>query len=125
MPHTPPPEETLRLGLKKPFDDDDAWGDPFRETMDILDNSPGVFHCTSTTRPAGYAGQVIFEEDTNRFQTFILGQWLPLAGATVFIQPTNPVIVGLIPAGFPFLWIETGLGVGGSDFSVWFEDGTP
>lgn len=35
----------------------------------------------------------------------------------VFVGPTNPGIVGV------GLWMQTGLGTSGSDFTLWFEDG--
>lgn len=36
----------------------------------------------------------------------------------IFVQPTAPT-----PTGSPYLWIQTGLGPSGTDFTFWIEDG--
>lgn len=42
-----------------------------------------------------------------------------LPGVPLYIGPTQPTL----PAGQKYLWIETGIG-DGSDFSIWFDDGS-
>lgn len=61
---------TSRLGLMKPQNADTFLRQDFLDTMAILDGSPGIFICTSTTRPtdwgAAQAGRMIFESDLAR-----------------------------------------------------------
>ena len=37
----------------------------------------------------------------------------------IFVQPNAPVVAG----GIPYVWYQTGLGVDGTDMTVWVEDG--
>jgi hypothetical protein len=39
--------------------------------------------------------------------------------ALCFVQPTAPT-----PAPPHYLWVQTGLGATGTDFTIWVEDGT-
>lgn len=40
------------------------------------------------------------------------------SNARVHVGPTGPTGTG------NYVWVQTGLGVGGTDFTIWFEDGT-
>lgn len=37
-----------------------------------------------------------------------------------FVSPTQPIVTD----GQPYLWVQTGLGPDGKDFTFWVEDGT-
>lgn len=39
--------------------------------------------------------------------------------ALCFVQPTAPA-----PAPARYMWVQTGLGLTGTDFTIWIEDGT-
>jgi hypothetical protein len=38
--------------------------------------------------------------------------------ANAHVGPTQPAVPG------PYLWVQTGLGASGTDFTFWIEDGT-
>lgn len=69
---------TTRLGLMKPQGADPFLRQDFLDTMAILDGSPGLFICTSTTRPAwtsAQAGRNIFETDLGRIINWTGSAW--------------------------------------------------
>lgn len=58
---------TTRLGIKKPQDPDPFLTTDFQTNYDLIDSYPGVFVCTSGTKPSwgsAQAGQLIFCTDT-------------------------------------------------------------
>lgn len=40
-------------------------------------------------------------------------------GGQAFVQPTQPAVDGA------YLWVQTGLGEDGTEFTIWIEDGQP
>lgn len=79
----PPPTTTPKLGLPKPYDDDDAWGDDYRAAMDVLDAHPGIRAVTSVTQVATpFDGQLVYESGTARYLGYSTGiGWRETAGA--------------------------------------------
>jgi hypothetical protein len=75
---------TPRLGLAKPADDDDDWGDDYRSAMDTLDDHPGVLVATSSMhRPViPFNGQVISRPDLGALEQYreASSDWGLLAG---------------------------------------------
>lgn len=74
-----------RLGLKRPDDTDPFLTADFVNNYNILDASPGVFICTSSTRPAwgsAQAGRVIFMTDYKCFQYWDGTTWQNERAAT-------------------------------------------
>lgn len=68
--------ETTRLKLIKPTGGDLIKILDLSTNFDTLDNSPGTYICTSTTRPAApFEGQRIWEEDTKRGLVRVGAAW--------------------------------------------------
>lgn len=67
----------------------------------------------------GRPGQVLGKRSSRDWDV----QWVTPEPGTgdgareVFVQPDEPQVPG------PFIWVQTGLGVDGSGFTIWFEDG--
>jgi hypothetical protein len=60
---------TDKLGLKKPAGTDPFLLTDFNSNTDLIDRAPGVYYCTSTTRPSWsspQAGRMILETDTKK-----------------------------------------------------------
>ena len=60
---------TDKLGLKKPAGTDPFLLTDFNSNTDLIDRAPGVYYCTSTTRPtwsSPQAGRMILETDTKK-----------------------------------------------------------
>jgi len=73
------------LGLKRPDDTDPFLTSDFVSNYNILDGSPGVFICTSSTRPAwgsAQAGRVVFLTDYKSFQYWDGSAWQNERAAT-------------------------------------------
>jgi hypothetical protein len=69
---------TTRLGLLKPAGSDPFLRTDFNTTWDTLDNHPGVFVCTSGSRPSwgvDQDGLLIFETDTSRLMQWDGDSW--------------------------------------------------
>jgi hypothetical protein len=68
------PSNTARIGLEKHTTSDVFQVGDYADNWELLDDYPGVFICTSGTRPStwggGQAGMLIFETDTD-----LLWQW--------------------------------------------------
>lgn len=61
------PNTTPNMGLEKPIPGSEYIPDgivDINENFDKLDLQPGVYICTSATRPAGFNGRRIYETDT-------------------------------------------------------------
>jgi hypothetical protein len=72
---------TTRLKLKKPAGSDDFKRIDINANWDILEAAPGLFICTSTTRPtwlAAQAGMTIIETDTKRIYEWDGAAWVRL-----------------------------------------------
>lgn len=74
---------TTRLGIKKPQDPDPFLVSDFQTNYDLIDSYPGVFVCTSGTKPAwgsSQAGQMIFCTDNKTVLAWTGSAWVsPLA----------------------------------------------
>ncbi len=73
---------TTRLGLKKPDGSDDFRRVDINDNWDALEASPGVFICTSETRPAWGDDEVdrlIFETDTLRIRSWSGAKFMPVS----------------------------------------------
>lgn len=60
---------TDKLGLKKPAGTDPFLLTDFNSNTDLIDRAPGVYYCTSSTRPSWsspQAGRMIVETDTKK-----------------------------------------------------------
>ncbi|MBI2009525.1 hypothetical protein HYS84_03950 [Candidatus Saccharibacteria bacterium] len=94
--------------LPIPGGDDGVWGDILNEFLSVEHNADGTQKPLSTSQ-GGTGATSIPQARAN------LGI---LAGSrSVFIQNTNP------GGSTPHLWIQTGLGPGGTDMTFWVEDG--
>lgn len=92
---------TPRLGLTKPDGGDLFLRQDFINNYNILDQYPGSFICTSTTRPvwtSAQAGQTIIETDTRRILTWDGSLWHDIQSApAAWIrgwQPTRELEIG-------------------------------
>lgn len=62
----------------------------------------------------GATGQILVKNSAVNYNA----GWQTISNNT-FIQPTAPDV----PAGTPYIWWQTGLGPGGTDMTMWVEDG--
>jgi hypothetical protein len=88
-----------RMGIKIPDGSDPFDRNDFVQNYNTLDKFPGVFVCTSTTRPtwgAGQAGMMIMESDTRRNMMWTGTTWREmLTGPAVWWGSMRPqVLVG-------------------------------
>lgn len=70
---------TPRLGIKKPQDPDPFLTSDFQTNYDLLDSYPGVFVCTSGTKPVwttAQAGQLIYCTDTKTVLAWTGTAWI-------------------------------------------------
>lgn len=74
--------ETTRLKLIKPAGGELIKVSDLNTNFDTLDNSPGIYICTSTTRPAApFEGQRIYETDTKVTRVRIGSNWVWMGSA--------------------------------------------
>lgn len=81
---------TTRLGLKKPQDSDTFLVSDFDDNYDLIDSYPGVFICTSGTKPswgASQTGQMIFCTDIRTVY-----EWTGSAFREPLVSPAGWVI---------------------------------
>lgn len=89
---------STRLGLKKPQDSDPFLTTDFDGNLDIIDSYPGVWVCTSSTKPlwgAAQAGQQIFCTDTRTLLSWTGSAWvdsLAVSGAWQLFQPLGATV---------------------------------
>jgi hypothetical protein len=87
----PPVPTTPNLGLPKPLNDADNWGDDYRRAMDYLDAHPGIAIYDDGQRPASpYADQVILERQSHRLLQYSNGQWVSLTADSSVPGPAGP-----------------------------------
>lgn len=77
--------------------------------IDVTQTSPQQI---TVTNPAG-----ITVTTQTVAQALSVGNFVPKQ--TTFIGPSAPGVPG------PWVWWQTGLGTGGTDFTLWLEDGLP
>lgn len=70
------PENTSKLQLVKQQGAEQVSVDLLNSNFDTLDNNPGVFVCTSTTRPTGpWTGRMIYETDSQLVRVWNGTEW--------------------------------------------------
>lgn len=80
--------------------------------------SPPEFPVLASPPPSPEEGATYYDETLNTLRTYAEGEWRD-HGQQVYVQDTQPT-------GTPevYFWLQTGLGSGGDDWTLWFEDGT-
>ena len=116
------PTYTPRLGLKRPEASDSFLRQDFVDNWNILEAAPGVYPCTSATKPtwdANKAGRTIYETDTHTMRYWSGSAWVTVdstpigvinqfAGAT---PPANWLLCDgttVLKADYPALWTVIG-----------------
>lgn len=73
-------DNTPRLGLRTWDGSDPFLREDFNFNFDTLDANPGIYICTSTTRPSGWTGsdlgRLIYERDTGRLLSWNNPGWI-------------------------------------------------
>jgi hypothetical protein len=94
--------ETTRLLLNSPLGSDPFKRTDFVENWDILDASPGIYICTSTSPPTwagAQAGRKIYETDTRRIRNWNGTAWENVEnytrGAAMSLAPTETLGKGV------------------------------
>lgn len=64
-------------------------------------------------------GMTVYDTTLDKLYVYEHTSWKPVAnGEAIYVGPTAPTdVVG------NYVWVETGLGVSGTDFTFWIEDG--
>ncbi len=92
--------------LPIPGGDDGQWGEILNNYLRIEHNSDGT-HKTIGVNRGGTGATTIEGARAN----------LGVSSTPIYIQSKQP------SASTPYLWIQTGLGSGGSGMTFWIEDG--
>lgn len=109
---------TPRLGLAKPDDETEEWGDDYRAAMDILDAHPGIKVVDSVEEiEVPYEGQMAFERDSGRYLGFTSTGWdevgPPSVGRSVTFPQMTPTATWVIEhnlGGYPSITITDSAG---------------
>lgn len=74
-------DQTERLGLAKPDDNSDNWGDGYRAAMDSIDTHPGVRVVWELSEVAApWVGQTVFEASTATLVAWTGVEWKVSSG---------------------------------------------
>lgn len=96
---------TPRLGLAKPLDDDEDWGDDYRAAMDTLDEHPGALVATSDLqRPVvPFDGQLISRPDLGAVEQYraASSSWGAIAGGSAVAERDGLAVHGQVDGVAP------------------------